>query len=564
MPGTLTIQQGTATISINNIPMSAVYGGSFTPAYSYSGTGTPTESTTSSTTTVCTVLSNGSVSFVGVGTCTLTPSATATADNSAVTGAPQSFQVGMATATISISNIPMNAVYNGTFTPTYAYSGTGTPTESTTSTTTTVCTVSGSTVNFIGVGTCTLTAKATATTDDMAATGNPQNFIVGKAPQAITFTQPTSPVTYGVSPIPLAATSTSHLAVALTIDASSTAPATISGSNVTIKGAGTLVLDANQVGNADYTAAPQVQRTIVVSQALLTVTANSFTRAYGAANPTLTVSYSGFVNPDGPSVLTGSPSLSTTAAATSLPGSYPITVTQGTLAARNYTFKFVNGTLTVTTTGSVPSSSTTCNGAYSGTFKGSLVISKGQTCIFVAGGTTGTVTDNGGNLILQGATIGGSVTITSGGSFTIGPSTTIKGNLTITSLPKSTTANQVCGSTITSSLVVQSNGAPVLIGSGTPSCAGNTISGSLQVASNSAAVTMDGNKVSGSIQVQSNSGATIIDGNTVGVSVQDQSNTGATQIFTNVIGNALQCQSNSSITGGGNTAPTKQGQCAKF
>ena len=83
------------------------------------------------------------------------------------------------------------------------------------------------------------------------------------------------------------------------------------------------------MGNADYTAAPQVQRTIVVSQALLTVTANSFTRAYGAANPTLTVSYSGFVNPDGPSVLTGSPSLSTTAAATSLPGSYPITVTRG-------------------------------------------------------------------------------------------------------------------------------------------------------------------------------------------------------------------------------------------
>ena len=238
-------------------------------------------------------------------------------------------------------------------------------------------------------------------------------------------------------------------------------------------------------------------------------------------------------------------------------------MTQGNLAARNYTFKFVNGTLTVTYTGSVPSSGTACNGAYSGTFKGSLVVSKGQTCIFLAGGTTGTVTDNGGNLVLQGATIGSGVTITSG-AFTIGPSTTINGNLTITSLPRSTTANQVCGSTITSSLVFQSNGAPVLIGSGTPSCAGNTIKGSLQVASNSAAVTMDGNKVSGSVQVQSNSGATTIDGNTVGGSLQDQSNTGATQVFTNVIANALQCQSNTSITGGGNTAPTKQGQCAKF
>jgi sugar lactone lactonase YvrE len=468
-------------------------------------------------------------------------------------------------ATISINNIPANPVYGGSFTPTYTYSGTGAPTESTTSSTTAICKVlSGGAVSFISEGTCTLTASASATANNAAATGNPQSFSVGKAQQSITFTQPASPVTYGVSPITLSATSTSSLAVAFTIDAASTAPATFSANILTIKGAGTLVIDANQAGNTNYAAAPQVQRTIVVNQALLTVTANSLTRAYGAANPTLTVTYSNFVNGEGPSVLTGSPLLSTTAVAASLPGQYPITVTQGTLSARNYAFKFVNGTLTVTTTGSVPKSSTTCNGAYNGTFKGSLVVSKGQTCIFVAGGTTGSVTDSGGNLILQGATIGSSVTITSGSTFTIGPSTTIKGSLTIASLPKSTTSNEVCGSTVTGSLVYSSNGAPALIGSGTPSCLGNTISGSLQVASNSASVTMDGNKVGGSVQIQSNSGTTIIDGNTVGVSVQDQSNTGATQVFTNIIKNALQCQSNTSITGGGNTAATKQGQCAKF
>ena len=565
MPGTLTIQTATATISISNIPPNPVYGGSFTPAYLYSGTGTPTESTTSSTTTVCTVLSNGTVSFVGVGTCTLTASATATANNSAATGTPQSFSVGMATATISISNIPMNPVYGGSFTPTYSYSGTGSPTESTTSSTTSVCKVlSNGSVSFLGVGNCTLTASATATTDDLAVTGSPQNFSVAKASQAITFAQPTSPVTYGVSPLTLAATSTSGLPVLLTIDASSTAPATVSGSTVTIKGAGILVLDANQAGNAVYTAATSVQRSIVVNQALLTVTANNLSRVYGAANPTLTVTYTGFVNPDGPSVLTGSPSLSTTALATSLPGLYPITVTQGTLAAKNYTFKFVNGTLTVTYTATVPASGTACNGVYSGIFMGSLTVSKGQNCIFIGGGTSGSITETGGNLVLNGSTIGSSVTISSGGTFTIGPSTTIKDSLTIQGLTKSTATNQVCGTTINSSLVIQSDSTAVLIGSGTPSCAGNIIKGSLQVASNPAAVTMDGNKVSGSVQVQSNAGATIIDGNTVGVSMQVQSNTGATQIFSNVISNALQCQSNTSITGGGNTAPTKQGQCAKF
>ena len=46
--------------------------------------------------------------------------------------------------------------------------------------------------------------------------------------------------------------------------------------------------------------------------------------------------------------LTGSPAVTTTAALTSSPALYPINVSTGTLAAANYTFAFVNGTLTVT------------------------------------------------------------------------------------------------------------------------------------------------------------------------------------------------------------------------
>jgi hypothetical protein len=43
------------------------------------------------------------------------------------------------------------------------------------------------------------------------------------------------------------------------------------------------------------------------------------------------------------------------------------------------------------------------------------------------------------------------------------------------------------------------------------------------------------------------------------------SNTAATQVFGNKVSNTLQCQSNTaSITGGGNTAKQKQGQCAAF
>jgi hypothetical protein len=46
--------------------------------------------------------------------------------------------------------------------------------------------------------------------------------------------------------------------------------------------------------------------------------------------------------------LTGTPNISTTANATSAPGTYPITAAQGTLASPNYTFTTANGTLTVT------------------------------------------------------------------------------------------------------------------------------------------------------------------------------------------------------------------------
>src|SRR2546425_306578 len=84
-----------------------------------------------------------------------------------------------------------------------------------------------------------------------------------------------------------------------------------------------------------------------VNKATLTVTADNQSKAYGAANPSLTYSFSGFVNGDTASAVSGTPTLSTTATNSSAVGSYPITITAGTLAAVNYNFSLVNGTLTV-------------------------------------------------------------------------------------------------------------------------------------------------------------------------------------------------------------------------
>ena len=86
---------------------------------------------------------------------------------------------------------------------------------------------------------------------------------------------------------------------------------------------------------------------LTVTKAVLTVTANDANRLYGDANPAFSYTFSGFVLGDTASVVTGTASCSTTATPTSPAGTYPITCTQGTLAATNYVFSFVAGTLTV-------------------------------------------------------------------------------------------------------------------------------------------------------------------------------------------------------------------------
>jgi hypothetical protein len=99
-----------------------------------------------------------------------------------------------------------------------------------------------------------------------------------------------------------------------------------------------------------------------ITPAVLTVAVTSQSDVYGLVdfdgcgrvNNHLAYAITGFVNGQTQSeVLTGAPTESTTAIPTSKVGSYPITITQGTLAlthtyGKNYSLTYVNGTLTVT------------------------------------------------------------------------------------------------------------------------------------------------------------------------------------------------------------------------
>jgi Bacterial Ig-like domain (group 3)/MBG domain (YGX type)/Chitobiase/beta-hexosaminidase C-terminal domain/Beta-propeller repeat len=91
---------------------------------------------------------------------------------------------------------------------------------------------------------------------------------------------------------------------------------------------------------------------MVANKAVLTVTAKNVSVPQGKPIPPLTYSITGFLNGDKASVVSGAPTLSTVVEGAA-EGSYPITVALGSLAATNYAFKLVDGTLTITSAGTV-------------------------------------------------------------------------------------------------------------------------------------------------------------------------------------------------------------------
>jgi Chitobiase/beta-hexosaminidase C-terminal domain/MBG domain (YGX type)/Bacterial Ig-like domain (group 3)/Beta-propeller repeat len=108
---------------------------------------------------------------------------------------------------------------------------------------------------------------------------------------------------------------------------------------------------SNLVGNVTVNGGPSVSFNESAVNAQLNVTPKNVTVPHGEAIPALTYSITGFVNGDAPSVVTGAPTESTSAVKGSPIGTYPILLSQGTLAAPNYSFDLLQGTLTVTTDG---------------------------------------------------------------------------------------------------------------------------------------------------------------------------------------------------------------------
>jgi hypothetical protein len=202
--------------------------------------------------------------------------------------------------------------------------------------------------NASGVASVPVTANGTSGSYLVTAMAGPVsatfNLTNTKADQTITFAALPNK-TYGDADFSVSATASSGLTVSFTASGN----CTVSGSTVHLTGAGSCTITAHQPGDSNYNAAPDVASTFTIAQAVLTITANNKNKVFGSANPTLTVSYSNFVNNETLSIsdVTGSPSCTTTATTLSPVGAYPITCTIGTLSSNNYSFTFVPGTLTI-------------------------------------------------------------------------------------------------------------------------------------------------------------------------------------------------------------------------
>ncbi len=119
------------------------------------------------------------------------------------------------------------------------------------------------------------------------------SLVVAKAAQTIVFSPPAD-ATFGGAPLVLAASASSGLPVTLL---RVSGPAVLVGNVLTLTGAGTVTVSANQPGDANRMAAPEVVRSITVRKAVATVSLAALDQRFDGTpkQPTVSVSPQGLL-----------------------------------------------------------------------------------------------------------------------------------------------------------------------------------------------------------------------------------------------------------------------------
>jgi gliding motility-associated-like protein len=242
-------------------------------------------------------------------------------------------------AALTIKALDQSKAY-GTPNPLFTFDITGFVNDESSANLTTQPTLSTTAVTNSPVGTYPITINGAA---DPNYTITFVNATLTVIPAALTITVVNQTKVYG-APMPTLTLSYTGFANGDT-EASLTTKPTVTTAATASSPVGQYVMDVGGASDPNYSI-NYFQGTLTIIPASLTITANDQTKAFGAPNPVLTVSYSGFVNGDTEASLTPQPSVTTTATVLSPAGTYPITASGA--ADNNYTITYVTGTLTVT------------------------------------------------------------------------------------------------------------------------------------------------------------------------------------------------------------------------
>jgi hypothetical protein len=200
-----------------------------------------------------------------------------------------------------------------------------------------IATIVSGKIHIVKTGSCTITAND-------GTTSLTQNLTVNKAVLAVSADNKTK--VYGSANPALTATITGFVLGETSAVLTSQPVPTTGALTSSVVGSYPITVSGGTATNYSFT---YTSGSLVVTKASLTITADSKTKAYGAAVPSLTVSYSGFVNGDTSASLSNAPTPVTSGTNASNAGAYPITVSGA--VATNYTITYISGVLTITPVG---------------------------------------------------------------------------------------------------------------------------------------------------------------------------------------------------------------------
>jgi hypothetical protein len=273
-----TVAPEVPTLSFASIPSQTYGNAAFAVSATSASGGTVTYSVASGPATI----SGNTVTLTGTGTVVLSATQAASGNYTATTVvATTNFTVAAGVPTLSFASIASQTYGNAAFAASATSASSGTVTYSVASG---PATISGNQVTMTGAGTVVLNASQAAS-GNYAATTTPAttSFIVAPEVPTLSFASIASQ-TYGNAAFAVSATSASSGTVTYSV---ASGPATISGNQVTVTGAGTVVVNASQAASGNYaaTTTPATTSFIVAPEVPTLIFASIGTQNYGSSTP---------------------------------------------------------------------------------------------------------------------------------------------------------------------------------------------------------------------------------------------------------------------------------------